>query len=211
MPAVRWPSYPKPSSPGNSSPDFSWWSGWGSGLRLIPGRADFVVLGVRAGPVVAGWASGSTSPTGLCAWWLQGLAGRFSGQVAGSVVGGCFSAPLMAARRVVIVPVSGAFSGISSLALPGPGDDFPGGGEEPVAPAFDVPAAGLCARVGSAASCSQETRFMARAAMLAQAWLAGKSKNGSFPSPVFFRVLIRFSHRPRARCRASRVGSVPAR
>jgi hypothetical protein len=35
--------------------------------------------------------------------------------------------------------------------------------------------------------------------MFAQAWFAAKSKNGSLPRPVFFRVLIRFSHRPWAR------------
>jgi hypothetical protein len=49
-------------------------------------------------------------------------------------------------------------------------------------------------------------KLQARAAMFAQAWFAAKSKNVSLPRPVFFRVSIRFSHLPRARCLASRNG-----
>ena len=51
--------------------------------------------------------------------------------------------------------------------------------------------------------------FIANAARDAQAWLAAKDLQGSLPRPVFFSVLIRFSHRALRRWRAPVFLGVP--
>ncbi|MFQ4150348.1 hypothetical protein AAGW05_16950 [Arthrobacter sp. LAPM80] len=76
---------------------------------------------------------------------------------------------LTRARIVVIVAAAGASCGrVAESILPG--YEYPCGREKLVPPLFDVPAAwSIAAGWGS---WSQETWFMARTAMLTQAWLA---------------------------------------
>ena len=87
----------------------------------------------------------------------------------------------------------------------GRGDDFPGGREEPVAPAFDVPGLGVVA-VRDGGELDPGDQVERQGGDIRPGLFALKSKKGSLPRPVFFRVLILFSHRPRARCLASRNG-----
>ena len=145
-----------------------------------------MVLCSLAGPVVAGWGVGFHVSDGLC-WWLQGWPVR--SQARSRIrCRRLFFSPAMVVRSVVIVPVSGALSGISSRFARARVMIFPAVAKSRYRHRFMSHPRALCP-AGSAVSCSQETRFMAREAMVAQAWLAWKSKNGSFPSPVFFRVL----------------------
>jgi hypothetical protein len=89
--------------------------------------------------------------------------------------------------------------------LPGPGDQFPCGSEDAVAPAFDVPEPGRV-RGGKAAELEPADEVRGQRRDVDQAWLAAKEAKGNLPRPVFFRVLIRFSALPRARWRAYRWG-----
>jgi hypothetical protein len=64
-----------------------------------------------------------------------------------------------------------------------------GNREEPVATAFDVPGFGAVAdREGS--ELDPGDQIEGQGGEFAQAWFSAKSKNGSLPGRVFFRVLI---------------------
>jgi hypothetical protein len=90
------------------------------------------------------------------------------------------------------------------LVAAGAGDDFPGGREEPVSPAFDVPGFGAVA-VREGGELEPGHQVESEGCDVGPSLVRGEVE-GSLPRPVFFRVLIRFSHLPRARCLASRNG-----
>src|SRR5690625_3148080 len=62
---------------------------------------------------------------------------------------------------------------------------------------------------GTAARVIQVSVFIANAAICVQAWFAPKEAKGSLLRPVFFSVLIRFSHRALRRWRAPVFLGVP--
>lgn len=69
------------------------------------------------------------------------------------------------------------------LGARGAGGDFPGGREEPVAPAFDVPGGGSVAvREGGELEPGDEVE--GQRGGVRPAWFAAKSKNGSLPRPL---------------------------
>ena len=87
--------------------------------------------------------------------------------------------------------------------LPGAAGEFPGDRKQPVAPPFQVPDPGgmACRQDGQLHPGHEVHREHGQ---VRPELVGGKPLKGSLPSPVFFRVLMRFSHLARARCRASR-------
>lgn len=145
----------------------------------LPARSEFVSLPGRfSGFGHERWARGRWVGVGFHASvvLVQGVEG--AGQVlfqasSGSFRRRCLSSE-MAARIVVVVPASGACLGMSSHVLRAQVMSFPAVAKSLYRHRFTSHLLAVWP-VGSAASCSQESRFMARAAIFAQAWLALKS------------------------------------
>lgn len=87
--------------------------------------------------------------------------------------------------------------GQEQLPASGAGDDFPGGGEEPVAPAFDVPCFGRMP-VGQCGELQPGDEVAGQGGDVGQGLVRGEVVEGQFAQAGVFRVLIRFSRLPRA-------------